>query len=237
MAYNPMTAAEIRSTVRSIVDLDVDDLPDNILDLYIRDGYYRILDVEKRWPWLETTFTLTTRVNTRAYDVSAITDEPISQVVSIVDPTGVGARLSMIGYDAGEEVYIGSYDTAGDPLFYAVWAGQIHLYPKPNTARQLICRGYREPIDWQTENGDVDAAPSLHFPLVYYAVSRVYQQLEDAALASVYKQSFDEGVALATKNIQTPTSHTPLVLSGGKTNGRPTFKGWMQNMGRNLGQQ
>lgn len=236
MAYNYMTAAEIRNTVRSITDLDATDLPDSLLNLYIRDGYYRILDVEKRWPFLEVTFTLTTQANVRAYDVSSLTSEPVAQVASIVDNTGVGARLSMIGYDAGEGVYLGSYDTSGDPLFYAVWGNQIHLYPKPNNSRQLTCRGYREPIDWQTEGGDVDASPSLHFPLVYYAVSRVYQQLEDAAMASVYKQSFDEGVSLAVKNTQQPNSHVPLILSGSKTNGRPTFKGWMQNLGRTLGQ-
>ena len=51
MAYNTMTAADIRAAVRSITDLDTDDLPDSLLNLYIRDGYYRILDTEKRWPF------------------------------------------------------------------------------------------------------------------------------------------------------------------------------------------
>ena len=49
MAYQTMTATVLRSTVRDIVDLDAEDLPDSLLNLYIRDGYYRILDLEKRW--------------------------------------------------------------------------------------------------------------------------------------------------------------------------------------------
>jgi hypothetical protein len=74
----------------------------------------------------------------------------------------------------------------------------------------------------------------LHFALVYYACSRVYQRLEDVAMADVYKRSFDEGVTLAVKNIKTPNSHAHLVLSAGYTAGRPTFNGWMTRMGQGL---
>lgn len=232
MAYNSMTAADIRSAVRSITDLDAEDLPNAILDLYIRDGFYRILDSEKRWSFLEFSFNFTTQSGVRAYDLETIASEPLSQVVSIVDNNNVGYRLDMIGYDEAERTYSGVYDTTGDPLFYAIWGGSLHLYPKPNNSRTLVCRGYREPLDWQTEGGDVDAVPSLHFPLVYYACSRVYQQLEDAAMADMYKRAYDEGLAMAIKNAVTPNSHNPMILSHGKTKYRPSYKGWLQSLGR-----
>jgi hypothetical protein len=142
--------------------------------------------------------------------------------------------MDMVSHDEAENTYAGAYDTSGDPLFYSVWNGNIHLFPKPNNVRTLTVRGYREPIDWVTEGGYVDAAPNLHFPLVYYACSRVYQRLEDIAMADVYKRSFDEGVMLAVKSLQTPTSHANLVLSAGLTTGRPTFNGWMTRMGQGL---
>jgi hypothetical protein len=233
MAYKSLTAADIRQAVRDITDLDVVDLSDSILNLYIRDGYYRILDTEKRWAFLEYSFSFNTQNGVREYKLDEITDEPMGQVSSIVDNRGTGYRLDMIGFDMAEGTYIGSYDTSSDPLFYAVWGGSIHLYPKPNNARTLVCRGYREPYDWQTEGGDVDAIPSLHFPLVYYACSRVYQQLEDTAMAQMYKGAFDEGVALAVKNSTTPNSHNPLILTHGQTTGRPTYKGWIQGLGSN----
>lgn len=236
MGYQTMTASVLRTTVRDIVDLDSEDLPDSLLNLYIRDGYYRILDLEKRWNWLETSFTFTTVTDQRAYSISAFTADPISQVVSVVDNVGVGSRLDMVGYDMAEQTYIGSYDTSGDPLFYAVWNGSIHLFPKPNNARVLSVRAYREPIDWQTTGGAVDAAPSLHFPLVYYACSRIYQKLEDAQMAAVYKQAFDEGVQLARSSIMKPTSHGQLIMAHGQTRGRPTFNGWVNRLGRQLGE-
>jgi len=234
MAYQTMTAAQLRQTVRDITDLDADDLPDSLINLYVRDGYYRILDLEKRWDFLEKSFTFNTVQGQRAYPISALTADPISQVVSVIDNTGVGSRLDMVGYDMAEMTYNGSYDTNGDPLFYAVWEGSIHLFPKPNNARTLTCRGYREPIDWQTTGGAIDASPSLHFPLVYYAVSRVYQRLEDAQMAAIYKTSFDEGVSLARQNIKKPNSHAQLIMAHGQTKGRPTFAGWLNKLGRQL---
>lgn len=226
-----MTAADIRSAVRSITDLDSTDLSDSLLDLYIRDGYYRILDTEKRWSFLEYSFDFSTRTGVRAYELSTLTDEPMGQISSIVDNRGTGYRMDMIGFDMAEQTYIGSYDTNADPLFYALWGGSIHLYPKPNNVRTLTARGYREPLDWQTEGGDVDAIPSLHFPLVYYACSRVYQQLEDTAMAQMYKSAFDEGVALAVKNATTPSSHNLMRLNAGQTENRPTYNGWIRSLG------
>lgn len=231
MAYKAMTAADIRSAVRSITDLDSTDLSDSLLDLYIRDGYYRILDTEKRWSFLEYSFEFSTRTGVRAYELSTLTDEPMGQISSIVDNRGTGYRMDMIGFDMAEQTYIGSYDTNADPLFYALWGGSIHLYPKPNNVRTLTARGYREPLDWQTEGGDVDAIPSLHFPLVYYACSRVYQQLEDTAMAQMYKGAFDEGVALAVKNATTPSSHNLMRLNAGQTENRPTYNGWIRSLG------
>ena len=85
MAYQTMTASALRDTVRDITDLDVEDLPDSLLNLYLRDGYYRILDLEKRWVFLEKSFTFSTVAEQRAYTISAFTADPMSQIVSIID--------------------------------------------------------------------------------------------------------------------------------------------------------
>jgi len=234
MAYQTMTASDLRTTVREITDLDIEDLPDSLLNLYLRDGYYRILDLEKRWVFLEKSFTFNTVAEQRAYEIDNFTSDPISQIVSIVDESGIGLSLDMVPYDMAETTYVGSYDTSGDPLFYSIWEGSIHLFPKPNNVRVLKVRGYREPIDWVGEDDVVDASASLHFALVYYACSRVYQRLEDTVMAAEYKRSFDEAVLLASKNIQKPFSHAHMRLSAGQTKSRPTFNGWMQTMGKKL---
>ena len=235
MAYLAMTASTIRSTVRSITDLDTTDIPDSLLNLYIRDGYYRILDLEKRWDFLETSFTFNTVSEQRAYTISGFTADPIGQIVSVIDVSGIGMRLEMVGHDMAEQTYLGAYDTSGNPLFYSFWQGKIHLYPKPNNVRALAVRAYREPVDWVTTGANVDASVNLHFPLVYYVCSRVYQRLEDSTMAAEYKAAFTEGVVLAKENLLKPNSHAHLRLSQGQTSGRPTFQGWMLKMGQDLG--
>jgi hypothetical protein len=187
--------------------------------------------MEKRWSFLEYSFTFNTQIGVRAYEIDTLTGEPLGQVSSIIDNTS-SVRLSMVGFDMAEATYIGNYDSSSNPLFYTVWGGSIHLYPTPADSRELVCRGYREPFDWQTEGGDVDAIPSLHFALVYYACSRVYQQLEDTTMSQMYKGSFDEGVALAIKNASTPTSHNPMQLSGGMR-GHRSSSGWLKSLGSN----
>jgi hypothetical protein len=61
----------------------------------------------------------------------------------------------------------------------------------------------------------------------------VYQQLEDTAMAQMYKGAFDEGVALAVKNATTPNSHNLMRLNAGQTENRPTYSGWLRSLGSN----
>lgn len=230
-----MTPADIRNAVRSIMDLDATDLPDAIINLYMRDGYQHIINLERRWRFLEYSFNFTTVVNQRSYNIDTITSQPLREIISIVIDDTIGTRLELVSYDEAESRYIGSLDIPNRPLFYAVWGNQVHLFPTPNEAFTMKVRAYRDPSDWVTGNSYVDAAESLHFPIVYYIVSRVYQTQENTVMAQMYKQSFDETVAIARKDLTRPDSAYPLVLSGGKT-GRRTYNGWIQSLGRTLGQ-
>jgi hypothetical protein len=55
-----MNLAEIRSKVREIVDMDTDDVSDALLNMYIKDGYDRMISLERRWPFLEKSYTMST---------------------------------------------------------------------------------------------------------------------------------------------------------------------------------
>lgn len=229
-----LTPADIRSAVRSIMDLDATDLPDSIINLYMRDGYQHIINLERRWRFLEHSFSFNAVVGQRSYNIDQITAQPLREIISIVINDTTGNRLELVSFDEAESRYTGALDTPNRPLFYAVWNDQLHLFPKPDYPYVLNVRAYRDPIDWVTGNTYVDAAESLHFPIVYYIVSRVYQTQENMQMAQMYKQSFDETVSIARKDLTRPDSAAPLVLSGGKT-GHRTYKGWIQSLGRTLG--
>ena len=232
-----MTANDIRQAVRSIMDLpDTTDLSDSLINLYMRDGYNHIIDLERRWRFLEYSFDFSTVEGQRSYDIDSIAAYPLREVISLVEDDAYGMRLSLISYDEGERKYLGSLDTPSRPMYFAIWNDQLHLFPKPDQSYNFLARAYREPFDWITTNGYVDASPNLHFPIVYYIVSKVFQHQENTSLALAYKQSFDEAVQTARKDVQRPDSFQPMVLSGAGTRNR-SHDSWLRSLGNNnLGQ-
>jgi hypothetical protein len=210
-----MNLADIRSKVRTIVDMDTVDLPNDLLDMYVRDGFDRMMAIERRWPFLQKSATLTTVANQRAYNLSAVGDGDFSDIISIINRTNDVVRLSLVSHDDAEATWGGNPEPTGRPLHYSIWGSELNLWPAPSTVYTLGIRGYRKPVDWTANTTtQVDADPRLHQALVYYAVAQVYQLQEDVELSSFYRLSFDENVRLVASDIMKPSSNRPVILSG-----------------------
>lgn len=230
-----MNLTQIRSKIREIVDLDEQDVSDTLLNMYIKDGFERIIALERRWPFYQKTFALSTVEDQRAYDIDTVGDGNLREITSVVDTSTIGNRLEYISYDDAESVWVGSYDQSSRPLYFTFWQEQIHFWPKPNGVYPLVVRGYRKPIDWSASDSiEVDADSRLHQPLVYYGVAQVYQLQEDIELASFYRKSFDEAVRLAAADIMRPPSQRPLAVSDGRP--QISSRRWLQALGGTLGQ-
>lgn len=230
------TTAEIRQLVWDIMDLEAVDLPGSLVVQYLRDGFDRIINLERRWPFYETTYTLSTTAGQRDYAISSIGSGDLREVVSILDNSSAGNRLNIVSLDEAEAVWHGAFDTPTRPLLYAEWGEVIKLYPKPDTVYPLTIRGYRKPsYTWTTDTTlSPDCDSRFHTALAYYAISQAYKRQEDNEMAQMYKQSFDEAVSLAKQDIMRPPSHRPMILSRGAV--RPSSKYWLESMGRTLGQ-
>jgi len=231
-----MNVGELFSFVRDTLDVDNEDLPDSIIEAHLKDGFQRIYNLDRRYPFYEVTYSFNTVSQQRTYALSSIGSGDLREVTSIVDSTDLGGRLVLVSFGDAENVWSGSSDTASEPEFFAVWDESIHFFPKPDEVKSYTVRGYRKPtFSWvQDHTLEIDIDDVFHYALGYYAISRAYQRQEDTELSVLYKQSFDEAVALARQNIKAIPSYAPLVLNGGYP--RRTFKGWMQDLGRNLGQ-
>ena len=110
-----MNLTQIRSKIREIVDLDTQDVSDTLLNMYIKDGFDRIIALERRWPFYQKTFTLSTVPGERSYAINTIGDGNLREITSIVDTSTVGNRLEYISYDDAEAVWVGSYDQVQRP--------------------------------------------------------------------------------------------------------------------------
>lgn len=230
------TTAELIAFVRDITDLDEVDLPTSLIRSYMRDGFNRIVNLERRWPFYETKYSLNTVANQRDYVISSIGSGDLREVTSVLDNSTSGNRLAIISEDEAEAVWHGSFDVPTRPLFYSEWGETIRLYPKPDTVYPLTVRGYRKPsYTWFTNTSlEPDCDYRFHDAIAYYAVSQAYRRQEDNEMMSSYKQSFDEAVSIARREIMRPSSHRPMIFNRGSV--RPSEKYWLESMGRTLGQ-
>jgi len=228
-----MTLAQVRTMVRAISDLDTTDVPNSIIDDAAKEAFQRIVALEKRFPKYQETYTFSTVANQRPYTISTIGD--IREVISLVDTSASGSRLTMIPYDNAEEIWLGNTDTASRPYFYAIWDAALHLYPKPDAIYSITVRAYRNPVyTWLSDTSQsIDIDEWFHILIPYFVLARVYQRQEDPELSQMYMRSFEEGVAMARRDLTKTPMARPLLLSGGRQ--YPTMRRWLQTLGATLG--
>jgi hypothetical protein len=227
-----ITLTTLRSQVRDMSDLDETDLSDAVIDQFAREGFQRIYALERRWPILQETYTFNTVANQREYTISTIGD--IREIISVVDTSTQGARLSLIDFNDAESIWLGNLDVASRPYFYSFWDKKICLWAKPDIVYPMTVRAFRNPVyTWLTNiNEDIDLDEFFHAILPYFVLARVYQRQEDSDLANMHMKSFEEGVAFARRDLMKASSAQPVVMSGGKQ--YPTMRRWLQTLGRTL---
>ena len=229
-----ITLTQLRTQVRNMVDLDETDLPDSVVDQFAREGFQRIYSLERRWPYLQETYTFNTVANQREYTISTIGD--IREIISVVDTSTSGARLTLIPYDNAEEIWLGNTDVPSRPYFYSFWDKKLQLWAKPDEIYPITVRAYRNPVyTWLSNTGEtIDLDEWFHALLPYFVIARVYQRQEDSDLSSMYMRSFEEGVGLARRDLMKASSAQPVIMSAGRQ--YPTMRRWLQTLGATLGQ-
>ena len=227
-----ITLTTLRSQVRDMADLDSTDLSDAVIDQFAREGFQRIYALERRWPILQETYTFNTVANQREYTISTIGD--IREIISVVDTSTQGARLTLIDYNDAESIWLGNLDVASRPYFYSFWDKKLQLWAKPDIVYPMTVRAFRNPVyTWLTDiTEEIDLDEFFHSILPYFVLARVYQRQEDSDLSNMYMKSFEEGVAFARRDLMKASSAQPVVMSGGRQ--YPTMKRWLQTLGRTL---
>ena len=229
-----ITLSELRTQVRNMADLDEVDLPDVIIDQFAREGFQRIYSLERRWPYLQETYTFDTVADQREYTISTIGD--IREIISVVDSSTAGNRLTLIDYNQAEDIWLGNTDVPSRPYFYSFWDKKIQFWAKPDAVYPITVRAFRNPVyTWLTNTEEtIDLDEWFHALLPYFVLARVYQRQEDAQLSQMYLNSFEEGVALARRDLMKASSAQPVIMSAGRQ--YPTMRRWLQTLGATLGQ-
>jgi hypothetical protein len=240
----PLNITQIENLVEAITDLQVgndpsDDVPSNLVNAFIEEAYQRIFTLNTKWPWYQTIYELNTTANQRSYTTgftqiattatgtSVGSDfADIREIISATNESNGGNQLIYIDDFLAQKYWNGTADTPGNPIYFSMWAGELRLWPKPDSVYTINIRGFRQPsYAWLTNPGlTVDINDEFHIMIVNFVASRCYQFQEDPEMAAVYMNHFDQGAALARQNITHPSNNQPMVLSGGLQYG--FFPGW-----------
>lgn len=203
---------QIRDFVRAHMDIEVEDLVDDVLDVFIAEGSQRIARAEKRWPFYATRWTYVTVADTDEVDFADISAD-IDQIQSIKGPQW---RLQYIGIDVADDVWPENVTESSEPTHWSVENEVLYLYPTPSDAYSLRIRGYRKQSDWMAEGAgaEPDLPEELHNTVAVWALSRAYEQQDDPEMASIFERKFADELNLFRRRIHDAPPAQPVVLNG-----------------------
>lgn len=210
-----MSLQQIRDYVRTHLDLDQDDLPDVVLDAFIREGSKRIERAETRWPFYQANYTLSTAAGVSDYDKALAISTELDQVATVLDPS-YGA-LKWLGMNTLQELQARRPSSSSRPRYFAEWGGLLTLYPTPDQVYTLTVRAYRRPLDWMAGGGgaEPDLPDELHNTVALWAMAKSYAQQEDPELAALYERQFSDELDEYRRRLVITPHPQPMVLNGG----------------------
>ena len=223
-------------------DNDVDDINQDLVLQFLKEGFQTIVDSEVRWPWFESNYqaftvygqqTISNFFLTQTYSPyitvpQNVNMSDIKELINVVAIQGTepfqnyGNELIYLGQHQAERWWVGATNQPGIPGYFSIWSNQMYMWPRPNQEYLLQIRGYRQPdLNWLLDSSNsestvyVDLDLELQACLINYAMSRIYQFQEDAEMSRVYREQFVTNLKNYQDYLTAPSSNQPLVYSGG----------------------
>jgi hypothetical protein len=186
-----------------------DEFPNALVDMFAEDGFNRIAFSDRRWPFYQSSATLTTSAADQTYTLASLSLREIKRIVR----SGEGGLMPI---DHAEAVGWFGTDT-GDPTHWSMLSDVVYLWPIPTSTESLTVVGWREPTAWYNDvSTEIDAHESLHLSVLYWVLSKAYAQLEDTEMAAFYEGMFVSGVEGAQRALKLRNAgDLPLIYSGG----------------------
>jgi hypothetical protein len=213
----------LKTYVRDHLEVDDEELPDTILNVYLQDAFDRTVSLDNRWPRNEKTWSATKIAGSTT--VTLPLDVNIPSIISVLGTNG--RRLGYVTNENLEDTfYTGVSVTTGEPSYWTTWQGQLLLMPNPgvDTTYGLTIRGYRQPV-WDNLASTIpDVDTRLHPALAYYTMALSYAAQEDEVLEGVYMARWERDCRSLMSAILDPPRHRPVVLNGSSIRwGAPAF--------------
>ena len=127
MAYN---LAKFRELIRLTLDLDAADLPDTLVDEWIRDGSTRAQTRRQQWPFYEQDWTFTVTSGQSTYTLAAVKGSSDYDVGEIRQVRGPSRELRWQDITTRDTIRQRDMSTQGTPYHWSQWHnGDLILDP------------------------------------------------------------------------------------------------------------
>ena len=191
-----MNILEMRDYIRSVVDIDVSDISDDVLNRFLGEGYDLIVYSDKRWPFYEVQNTFSTVDDQKDYSLAEVGVNITNGLREINALRTDRHVITFVGRDEGDVVYPIETNTTGEPWWWSYWAESVRLYPTPSSVLTVSVRGYGDPTAFGAGSADTvspsDLPTPFHVVIATYGLARAYEQQEDPTMANQYFAIFQQ---------------------------------------------
>lgn len=179
------TLATVRSYIRTHLDLDSSELPDELVDEFIRDATHYV-ETFRPWPFMKSRWTQNTADGTFEYPFASLTNASSYRLnrIHAVYLTTDGTQLRYRG-----DALIAGARTEGQPTGWGTWGDTLVLTPIPDATYGVTIYGERRPFDWVDDGTGTNVfhlAGDFDSPLKTWALGRAYAHQEEGQTAVAF---------------------------------------------------
>lgn len=226
-----LSADDIRSYVRTALDVEVSELPNTLIDVWMQEAYDKVVALADRGPyWLHVTYTFDSVIGTQAYDLDSeptlISPQPLQY---IEDVRGDTWTLTPRSHRQMRAEYRQTSPSQAKSTEFSLWGRSLYLWPIPSAVISYQVTGTRQPIDWIAVNGSPDCPNEFHGFIADYALARGYAQQDDPESAATLLNGWEAQVKKLLVRSQDGMTSQPLTINGG--NGREPWRAERSSLG------
>jgi hypothetical protein len=171
---------------------------------FINDGY-KLVCQRVGWYGNETTDAISTVAGTASYSWP----QNFSRMRSLFDTT----RHVELEY-VSQRLIDRSGTSNGAPVFYAIYAGSITLWPTPDAVYSLEMRYWSLPNDLVNDSDSPNFPATWHKLLWIYATWQCYEADDDAQMGQYWQGRFNNELAMFAADVKFPDSDGPNQAAG-----------------------
>lgn len=218
MASPSMSPTALRDFVRTHLDVDSTELPNSLLDVFLIDGFNRVIGWFDESPsFYEVEYSFDTIASTQAYNLDTtsglISPTPLQFIHDVRGPTW---SLQPADHRGMRKLYRTESAPAGTPTRFSIYGRTLYLWPPPATVRTYTITGLRQPQDWLTSSAPPDCPNDFHELIAFWALNRGYAQQDDPQMASFYRDEFTAELKNRGQRYVHGNDAVPFQINGGR---------------------